>query len=109
MCTFASTEMLTVKICFHVQGQCGETADGEDGEGEDGEAEDGEARDQPPSESEVPSKEDIEGGEAERKEGADESVPPPEKGQVYWCSHKARVHTTYKHPLTVLYSFHRSV
>lgn len=82
MCTFASTEMLTVKICFHVQGQCGETADGEGG-------------DQPPSESEVPSKEDTEGGEAERKEGADEPVPPPEKGQgsVHWCSHKAPVYT----------------
>ena len=98
MCTFASTEMLTVKICFHVQGQCGETADGEDGEdgeGEDGEAEDGEARDQLPSESEVPSKEDTEGGEAKRKEGADESVPPPEKGQgsVYWCSHNGHRYT----------------
>ena len=96
-----------MKICFHVQGQCGETADGEGGEG-------GEARDQPPSESEVPSK-DTEGEreveEDERKEGAEESVLPPEKGQgsVHWCSHNGHRYTQPRKYLLTLYHFHRSV
>lgn len=85
-----------MKICFHVQIQCGETADGEGGE----------ARDQPPSESEVPSKdteEEREVEEDERKEGAEESVPPLEKGQSSYIG--AHIMGTGTHNLlTVLYS-----